>query len=79
MPKLAFSVCAMVPGKKDTRIVSFKVRYVSPPGVDAPPTRPGVLTIELPTASAQMIETSEELTLMLAPKLTANQRVRLLL
>jgi hypothetical protein len=79
MPKLSFRVYAMVPGRKDTSIVSFKVRYISPPGVDAPPTRPAALTVELPKAAAEMLETSEELLLTLAPKLTANQRVRLLL
>jgi hypothetical protein len=78
MPKLAFRVSAIVPGKNaDYRVVSFHVRYVSPPGVEPPPTRPGALTIELPAPAAEALETSEELVLILAPNLDPQRRSRL--
>jgi hypothetical protein len=80
MPKLSFRVSAIVPGRNPgLRVVSFQVRYLSPPGIEAPATRPGALTIEVPTPAAEALEVSEDLILMLAPNLEPQRRARLFL
>jgi hypothetical protein len=71
MPKLAFRVSAIVPGKEpDSRCVSFQVRYLPPPGTEPVPAKTGSLTIELPSAVADTMETWDEFVLKLAPSRT---------
>jgi hypothetical protein len=78
MPKLSFRLSAIVPGTRPgLRVVTFHVRYLSPPGIEAPETRPGALTIEIPDAAAEALETSSDLVLMLAPNLEPQRRARL--
>jgi hypothetical protein len=78
VPKLCFRLSAIVPSTTPgLRVVTFHVRYLSPPGIEAPETRPGALTIEVPEAAAQALETSADLILLLAPNLEPERRARL--